>query len=56
MLEFVLKALKSLRKLNSMPIGVLYFADEGRDNIESSNIIRAAAERAKRVLVLRPES
>ena len=54
MLEFVLKALKNLRKLNSMPIGVLYFADEGRDNIESSNIIRAAAERAKRVLVLRP--
>ena len=54
MLEFVLKALKSLRKLNSMPIGVLYFADEGRDNIESSNIIRAAAERARRVLVLRP--
>jgi D-alanine-D-alanine ligase len=54
MLEFVLKALKSLRKLNSLPVGVLYYADEGRDNIESSNIIRAAAERAKRVLVLRP--
>ncbi len=54
MLEFVLKALKSLRKLNSLPVGVLYYADEGRDNIESSDIIRAAAERASRVLVLRP--
>ena len=54
MLEFVLKALKSLRKLNSLPVGVLYYADEGKDNIESSNMIRAAAEKAKRVLVLRP--
>ncbi|MDT8300139.1 MAG: ATP-grasp domain-containing protein [Sedimentisphaerales bacterium] len=54
MLEFVLKVLKSLRKLNSLPVGVLYYADEGRDNIESSDIIKAAAERAKRVLILRP--
>jgi len=54
MLEFVLKSLKSLRQLNSVPVGVLYYADEGRDNIESSSIIRAAAERARRVLVLRP--
>ena len=54
MLEFVLKALKSLRQLNSLSLGVLYYADEGRDNIESSDIIRAAAKKAKRVLVLRP--
>lgn len=54
MLEFVLKALKSLKQLNSLPVGVLYYADEGRDNIESSEIIRAAVERAGRVLVLRP--
>jgi D-alanine-D-alanine ligase len=54
MLEFVLKALKSLKLLNSVPVGVLYYADEGRDNIESSDIIKAAVERAKRVLVLRP--
>jgi D-alanine-D-alanine ligase len=40
--------------LNSLPVGVLYYADEGRDNIESSDMIRAAAERARRVLVLRP--
>lgn len=54
MLEFVLKALKSLKQLNSLPVGVLYYADEGRDNIESSEIIRTAVERAGRVLVLRP--
>jgi D-alanine-D-alanine ligase len=54
MLEFVLKALKSLKQLNSVPVGVLYYSDEGRDNIESSNIIRAAMEKAKRVFVLRP--
>jgi D-alanine-D-alanine ligase len=54
MLEFVLKALKNLKQLNSVPVGVLYYADEGRDNIESSDIIKAAVERAKRVLVLRP--
>jgi D-alanine-D-alanine ligase len=54
MLEFVLKALKSLKQLSSTPIGVLYYADEGRDNIVSSDIISSAMERARRVFVLRP--
>ena len=54
MLEFVLKALKSLKKLSPLPIGVLYYSDEGRDNIESTEMIKAAIERAKRVMVLRP--
>jgi D-alanine-D-alanine ligase len=54
MMEFVLKALKSLRLLNLQPLGVLYYADEGRDNKESVKLIKAATERASRVLVLRP--
>jgi len=54
MLEFVLKALKSLRLLDKMPIGVLYYTDEGNDNSQSSGIIRTAAYNAKRVFVLRP--
>jgi D-alanine-D-alanine ligase len=54
MLEFALKALRSLRRLRSLPVGVLYYADEGRDCIQSAEIIRAASERAKQVLVLKP--
>jgi D-alanine-D-alanine ligase len=54
MLEFALKALKSLRCLRSLPIGVLYYGDEGDDCGHSAEIIRTAAGRAKQVLVLRP--
>ena len=54
MLEFALKALKSLRRLRSLPIGVLYYTDEGRDCRQSADVIRAASGRAKQVLVLKP--
>lgn len=54
MLEFALKALKSLRRLRSLPIGVLYYSDEGRDCSQSAEIIRAASGQAKQVLVLKP--
>jgi D-alanine-D-alanine ligase len=54
MLEFVLKALKSLRLLDKMPVGVLYYTDEGNDNSQSAGIIRTTAYNAKRVFVLRP--
>ena len=54
MLEFALKALRSLRRLRSLSIGVLYYTDEGRDCIQSAEIIRAASGRAKQVLVLKP--
>ena len=54
MLEFVLKALKSLRLLDKLPIGVLYYTDEGSDNSQSASLIRTAAEKAKRVFILRP--
>jgi D-alanine-D-alanine ligase len=54
MLEFALRALKSLRRLRSLPIGVLYYGDEGDDCGHSAEIIRAASGQAKHVLVLRP--
>lgn len=54
MLEFALRSLRSLRQLRRLPIGVLYYTDEGRDARYSASIIRAAAAKAKRMLVLRP--
>ncbi len=54
MLEFSLRALRSMRRLRQIPLGVLYYADEGWDARYSSGIIKAAAARAKEVLVLGP--
>jgi D-alanine-D-alanine ligase len=54
MLEFALKALRSQRRLRHLPIGVLYYTDEGRDCSQSKEVIRTAAACAKQVLVLRP--
>jgi D-alanine-D-alanine ligase len=54
MLEYALRALRSLRLLRKVPLGVLYYTDEGRDARYSAAAIREAASRAKRVLVLRP--
>jgi D-alanine-D-alanine ligase len=54
MLEYSLRALRSMRRLKSMPLGVLLYTDEGRDARYSAGTIAAAAARASRVLVLRP--
>ena len=54
MTEFALRTLRSFRRLQRIPLGMLYYTDEGRDCHRSADIIRAAAGRAKRVLVLRP--
>lgn len=54
MVEFALKALKAQRHLRKLPLGVLYYTDEGRDARYSASFIKGAARRAKRVLVLRP--
>jgi len=54
MMEFVLKGLRHIRRLQQLPVGILYYTDEGRDYHYSSQIIRAAAAKAKQVLVLRP--
>ncbi len=51
---FVLRALRRARLLTSTPLGVLYYADEGRDCRYSEPWIQKAAARAKNVLVLRP--
>jgi D-alanine-D-alanine ligase len=54
MIEFALRALRSIRRLRRLPLGVLLYADEGRDARDSAETIRAAAARARRVVVLRP--
>jgi len=54
MIDFALRALRFNRLLYKLPLGVMYYMDEGRDNRYSGEIIREAASRAKRVLVLRP--
>jgi len=54
MLEYALRALRSERRLRRMPLGVLLYTDEGRQARYSAPLIRAAAARAKEVLVLRP--
>ncbi len=54
MLEYALRALRSLRRLPRIPLGVLYYADEGQDARYSADEIRAAAARAREVLILQP--
>ena len=54
MLEFALRALRSQRRLRHLPLGVLYYQDEGRDCRYSAEIIREAARQARQVLILRP--
>ena len=54
MIEYALRALRSIRRLRRLPLGVLLYADEGRDARHSAETIRTAAGLAKRVVVLRP--
>lgn len=54
MLEYALRALRSIRRLRRMPLGVLLYTDEGGDAQLSKETIRAAAGRAKHVIVLHP--
>lgn len=50
----VLQALKSVRKLNSIPLGIIFYTDIGFECMYSEETIRRAAERAGQVLVLWP--
>lgn len=52
--EYSLRALRRTQRLRGLPLGVLYYTDEGRDCRYSASIIKAAAGKAKQVLVLRP--
>ncbi|NNF06879.1 MAG: ATP-grasp domain-containing protein [Candidatus Eisenbacteria bacterium] len=54
MLDFALRSLRSSRVLNRIPLGVMYYTDEGSDARYSREAIREAAGNAKHVLVLRP--
>ena len=54
MMDFALRALRFNRLLHKLPLGIMYYSDEGRENRYSEEIIREAASRAWRVLVLRP--
>ena len=54
MIEFVLRSLRHYRILQKLPIGILFYLDEGRDCRNSTDIIHEAASRARRVLILRP--
>jgi len=56
MIEFVLRALRHNKILHQLPIGVLYYLDEGRDCRYSAGIIRKASAKARRVFILRPGS
>ena len=54
MMRYALRALRSIRRLNRLRLGVLLYSDEGRDARDSAAIIREAAGKARHVLVLRP--
>lgn len=53
-MEFALRALRSVRQLHKKPLGIMYYMDEGRDCRYSADIIKRAASLTKNVLVLRP--
>ena len=52
MLEYSLRALKHTRRFNRSRLGIVIYADEGRDCEESAAILRKVTARAGRVLVL----
>ncbi len=54
MLEYSLRALKQVRKFKQLRLGVLYYADEGRDCVESRALLEHAMRNASKVLVLNP--
>ena len=54
MLEYALRALRNVRSLRRLPLGVLLYSDEGRDAVQSRELIRRATAGADHVLVCRP--
>ncbi len=54
MLEYALRSLRAHRLLRNIPLGVLSYADEGRNCRFSSARLKQAMERASNILVLRP--
>jgi D-alanine-D-alanine ligase len=54
MLEYALRALRSVKGLRKLPVGVFLYTDEGRDVRKSEELFRQVVARARQVLVLRP--
>jgi D-alanine-D-alanine ligase len=54
MLEYALRGLRAARRFRDLPLGVLYYTDEGQDCHYSAEAIREAAARARQVLILHP--
>jgi D-alanine-D-alanine ligase len=54
MLEFALRSLRAIRKLRKLPLGILFYGDEGLDCRYSSDLIKKAVDQAAEVIVLRP--
>lgn len=54
MLNFALRALRNRRVLQKIPLGILYYTDDGRDCRYSADMIQGAAAKASQVFVLRP--
>ena len=55
-LEYGLRAMRRIRRLSRTPLAVLLYTDEGRSALHSTQLIREAAAKAKRVIVLGPVS
>jgi D-alanine-D-alanine ligase len=53
-LEYVFRALRSCRRLRSLPIGILCYGDEGYDCRYSGELITKACAVAGEVIVMRP--
>ena len=53
-LEYALRSLRSIRRLRRLPLGVVLCTDQAQGSPYSAEVIRAAAARAGRVLVLEP--
>ncbi len=52
--EFMLRAMKSVRRFSRLRVGFACYADEGRHCDESAEIISRAAARASQVVALKP--
>jgi D-alanine-D-alanine ligase len=53
-LLWALGALKRVKRLRNIPLGVLYYADEGHDCRYSADLIQKTVSEVQQVLVLRP--
>jgi len=56
MLEYTLRAIKHVRRLNRSKLGVVLYSDEGRDCVESAQLIKKVTRQAENVIVLTPGS